>query len=125
MTLALDPDDPRSPALQIAEALRRGIRDGVYAPGERLPSVAELKTRFGVATGTVQSALRTLREEGLITSWQGRGSYVRTVESPPATAADISTLVKTVEQLVDRVRGLTERIEDLEALSRSQGQDVE
>nr|WP_260611525.1 GntR family transcriptional regulator [Streptomyces sp. WAC04770] len=46
-------------------------------PGERLPAARELQRRFGIASSTVQNALRVLKEEGLIYSVQGRGVFVR------------------------------------------------
>jgi DNA-binding transcriptional regulator YhcF (GntR family) len=47
------------------------------AVGERLPSLAELVTRYDVARMTIQQALRVLREENLIVSRQGSGVFVR------------------------------------------------
>ncbi|WP_316741020.1 GntR family transcriptional regulator [Streptomyces sp. MK7] len=63
--------------MQAADVLRAAIRDGELRPGERLPSARELQRRFGIASSTVQNALRLLKEEGLIYSVLGRGSYVR------------------------------------------------
>src|SRR5690349_2494332 len=70
-------DDRRAPYLQVADALRASIHDGAYAPGDRLPAVAELAERYGVAKMTVQRAVAELRKEGLVISWQGRGTFVR------------------------------------------------
>lgn len=75
MTLPLD-EDPRPPYLQAAEALRNAILSGELSPGERLPSANELRDRFGVSSSTVQNALRVLKQEGLVYSQLGRGSYV-------------------------------------------------
>ncbi|KQX50842.1 hypothetical protein ASE09_12480 [Streptomyces sp. Root66D1] len=80
MTLPLD-QDPRPPYVQAADVLRAAIRDGELRPGERLPSARELQRRFGIASSTVQNALRLLKEEGLIYSVLGRGSYVRAQDS--------------------------------------------
>ena len=43
--------------------------------GAMLPSVRTLMQTYGVSDGTVKRALRELRDEGLITTYQGRGSY--------------------------------------------------
>src|SRR6266566_5748773 len=75
--MSLDPDDPRPPYIQIANALRAAILTRTFAPGEQLPSGSELAKRYGVARMTVQQALRLLREEGLIVSRQGSGVFVR------------------------------------------------
>ncbi|WP_438292707.1 GntR family transcriptional regulator [Streptomyces sp. HUAS TT7] len=76
MTLPLE-DDPRPPYVQAADVLRRAIQQGELSAGEKLPSARELQRRFGIASSTVQNALRLLKDEGLIYSVLGRGSYVR------------------------------------------------
>jgi DNA-binding transcriptional regulator YhcF (GntR family) len=75
--MSLDPDDPRPPFQQVANALRAAILTKKFAPGERLPSGTELAKRYGVARMTVQSALGLLRDDGLIVSRQGSGVFVR------------------------------------------------
>jgi DNA-binding transcriptional regulator YhcF (GntR family) len=75
--MTLDPDDPRPPYIQIANALRAAILTKQLAPGEQLPSGNELAKRYSVARMTVQQALRVLRDEGLIVTRQGSGVFVR------------------------------------------------
>ncbi|MFE7752633.1 GntR family transcriptional regulator [Streptomyces sp. NPDC057428] len=85
-------EDPRPPYVQAADVLRVAIHDGELRPGERLPAARELQRRFGIASSTVQNALRLLKEEGLIYSVLGRGSYVRaqdaSAEGEAEAAAD-------------------------------------
>jgi DNA-binding transcriptional regulator YhcF (GntR family) len=73
----LDPDDPRPPAQQIANALRAAILTGKLPPGEKLPSQNELAARYNVARETVKRALATLHAENLTVSRQGSGVYVK------------------------------------------------
>ncbi|WP_219417712.1 GntR family transcriptional regulator [Pseudonocardia nigra] len=73
----LDPDDPRPPFQQVANALRAAIRTRRFEPGEQLPSLNELSKAYGVSLMTVQKALGLLRDEGLVISRQGKGSFVR------------------------------------------------
>ncbi len=73
----LDPNDPRPPYQQVANALRASILTRTLKPGEKLPSGAELGQRYGVARMTVQQAIRILRDEGLVVSRQGSGVFVR------------------------------------------------
>ena len=75
--MSLDPDDPRPPYVQVANALRAAILTKKFTAGDKLPSRAELATTYGVAPMTVQNALRELRDEGLIVSRQGSGVFVR------------------------------------------------
>ncbi|MFJ4697951.1 GntR family transcriptional regulator [Streptomyces sp. NPDC088768] len=91
MTLPLD-EDSRPPYLQAAGALRDAILTGEFTSGERLPSANALGERFGVSSSTVQNALRVLKQEGLVYSQLGRGSFVSSTASgsdaPGAPAAD-------------------------------------
>jgi GntR family transcriptional regulator len=63
--------------LRIADRLRRDIADGLWAPGERLPSANELAEQFKSTRATVASAVEVLRREGLLFTQQGRGAFVR------------------------------------------------
>lgn len=70
---------PRTPIWkEIAKALRNGIAEGVYAPGDKLPTEAALAQRFGVNRHTVRHALAALAEENLLHSRRGSGVFVTT-----------------------------------------------
>jgi DNA-binding transcriptional regulator YhcF (GntR family) len=73
----LDPDDPRPPFQQVVAVLRASILTRKLDPGEQLPSFGELAKHFGVAPMTVQKAIGILRDEGLVITRQGKGSFVR------------------------------------------------
>jgi DNA-binding transcriptional regulator YhcF (GntR family) len=75
--MTLDPDDPRPPFQQVANALRAAILTKKFNPGDQLPSGNDLARTYGVSRATVQDALRVLRGEGLIVSRQGSGVFVR------------------------------------------------
>ncbi|UFQ16872.1 MULTISPECIES: GntR family transcriptional regulator [Streptomyces] len=62
---------------KIADDLREQIRAGRYAPGDRLPSEADLIKSSGRSGPTVQQALRVLQAEGLIEKRHGVGTFVR------------------------------------------------
>lgn len=69
---------PVPPYRQIAAQLRRRIEAGEFSPDvDPLPSRNEIKQETGVAETTVDRALEVLREEGLIYTVPGRGSFVR------------------------------------------------
>jgi GntR family transcriptional regulator len=65
------------PWRQLAAILRRGIADGTYAPGSRLPSIVTLAQTYELAPVTVRKALSSLRDEGLVTTESGWGTHVR------------------------------------------------
>ncbi|MCR8725646.1 FadR/GntR family transcriptional regulator [Frigidibacter sp. ROC022] len=61
----------------VFERLMRAIKSGAYGAEERLPTEHDLATEFQVSRPVVREALRRLREQGLIYSRQGAGSFVR------------------------------------------------
>jgi len=75
--------DKRPPNAQIAASIRAAILSGELEPGAQLPAGHELATLFGVSRMTVQTAVRTLREEGFVRSRAGSGVYVRDQASLP------------------------------------------
>lgn len=97
----IDPQDPRSAATQIADALRTAIAAGLYGPGDLLPSQPALASWYGVARDTVKSALRTLTTEGLIYGRRGSGTFVRAGAGDLARAAprDTAALAAELAQL--------------------------
>lgn len=80
---------------QIAANIRRAIADGEVLTGERLPPAAELAEALQVNRNTVLSALRQLRDEGLLEFRRGRG--VRVAAQP----ASRSLLVQAARQLLE------------------------
>lgn len=61
---------------QLTAHLAECIVSGVYAPGERLPSVRDLAMEAGVNPNTVQRALADLEREGLVFSQRTNGRFV-------------------------------------------------
>lgn len=61
---------------QVAAELRRRILQGVYGPGSRIPSEADLIREFRVSAITVRRTIRDLQFEGLLAGRQGRGVFV-------------------------------------------------
>lgn len=76
MTTTTDDDrDPRY--VQIADDIRLQIESGGLRAGDQIPSLASLARTYGVSEGSVRAAVRHLREQGLISTTQGRQPVVR------------------------------------------------
>ncbi len=68
--------------------------------GARLPAEIELASQFGVSRPTVRETLARLRDEGLIASRRGSGSYVQRRPTPVAAPAGPSyRAIDSVEQI--------------------------
>ncbi len=117
--MGLKPNDSRNAYVQIADDLRRQILAGDLAPGDRLPSTSDLVTKYEVANMTIQGAFRLLREENLIYSVQGRGTFVRSDFDPSDAAPDQPSdeylaLGAQIEGLGEAVALLADRLDKVE-----------
>ncbi len=63
-------------SLTVSERLREDIAQGVWLPGERIPSARELAKSCGVSLSPVLRALQTLEREGLIERVPRVGTFV-------------------------------------------------
>ena len=99
--------DSRVPRyLQLASVLRRRIRDGHWAVGDKIATLEELEREFNVARVTVRQAIDLLQSEGLVKSFQGRGTFVtKAVENDRwmQLATDWESLIAPIRDHVPHV----------------------
>lgn len=72
--MGVDPTMPKWPKQQIADLLRSRIEAGEYGP--KLPSIVTLSHDLGVSQMTVFRAIAILKDEGLLHSVPGLGTFV-------------------------------------------------
>jgi DNA-binding GntR family transcriptional regulator len=77
MGVMIDPRLDRALYRQLADLLRADIRGGVYGPGAVIPSEIKLIERYCVSRNTVRLAMEVLRDEGLVVTLHGCGTFVR------------------------------------------------
>ncbi len=61
---------------QIMDQVRRAVLAGEYRPGDRIPAVRELALAASVNPNTMQRALMTLEQEGLLVTCGTAGRFV-------------------------------------------------
>lgn len=84
-----------------ANELARQIQDGQLKPGDRLPSVRELKRQRGVSASTVFAAYYLLESQGYVEARNRSGYYVRH-KSPAVAETELSPSVpQTYSMQVD------------------------
>ncbi|MFN2136057.1 MAG: GntR family transcriptional regulator [Candidatus Promineifilaceae bacterium] len=78
---------------QLANILRRQIAEGAFRPGDQLPSEAELCRAYGISPMTVRRSINLLSDQGVVSTAQGRGTFVKPLE--------LSTAVFDLQELQD------------------------
>jgi GntR family transcriptional regulator len=85
--------------LQVVDRIKEMIADGRLRPGDQLPTVRALALEMRVNFNTVARAYRILDEAGIISTQQGRGTYILDVPPPEVSEA---MRRNTFETLTDR-----------------------
>ncbi|WP_068825197.1 aminotransferase-like domain-containing protein [Pseudomonas sp. BMS12] len=81
----------------LADILGDRIEQGLYRPGDRLPSVRALSQEHGVSLSTVQQAYRQLEDLGLATPRPKSGYFVPASRHAPALPEVNRTVQRPVE----------------------------
>jgi GntR family transcriptional regulator len=67
---------------QIVNQVQTQIASGILKPGDQLPTVRALAEELRVNFNTVARAYRILDEERIISTQQGRGTYITEIPPP-------------------------------------------
>lgn len=76
MDLQLDPRRRTPIYLQIVQQVKHLVAAGRLHPGDQLPTVRALAVQLHVHTNTVARAYAVLDQDGVISTQQGRGTYI-------------------------------------------------
>lgn len=85
MNLSLDFQGKAPIYTQIVEHIKGLLAAGVLVPGDQLPTVREVAAELRINFNTVARAYRILHDEGVISTQQGRGTFVL-AQAPPDEA---------------------------------------
>ena len=120
-------DRPRRLPDEVAVSIMGAIEGGQLAPGDRLPTEAELAKRFGVARTVVREAISLLRYDGIVDSRRGVGAFV--TETSQRSAFRISPACfekrKQIVQLLQLRTGVQAGASALAATARTPEQMAE
>ena len=97
----------------ITETIREWVLSGKYAPGEKLPTDAELAAQFLVNRCTVAAGLNRLAEENLLDRAPRRGTTVKKPESQTAATNAVALIsIRNGElygEMVRKINGLLQK----------------
>jgi GntR family transcriptional regulator len=106
MNLALDFRSGLPIYLQVVERIKERIAGGQLKPGDQLPTVRSLALELRVNFNTIARSYRILDEMGIISTQQGRGTYIMNIP-PVEVSAELrqnALLALTRRYLVDADR---------------------
>jgi GntR family transcriptional regulator len=85
--------------LQVVDRIKQMTAGGRLKPGDQLPTVRALALELRVNFNTIARAYRLLDESGIISTQQGRGTYILEVPPPEVTE---SIRQKSMQTLTSR-----------------------
>ncbi len=121
MNIQIDPDDKNPIYLQIVHHVKHQVATGRLQPGQRLPTQRELATALHVDPNTVARAYDQLDLEQVITTQQGRGTYVRQQPDPMRLSHTRKTQLQTlVDAMMRKAFGLGYTEQEVRAAVRAE-----
>jgi len=76
MDLAIDPESGVPIYMQIVDRIKQMVVSGQLRPGQQLSTIRQLATDLRINYNTVGRAYAILDQEGVISTQQGRGTYI-------------------------------------------------
>jgi GntR family transcriptional regulator len=107
--------------LQVVERIKERLAAGQLRPGDQLPTVRSLAMELRVNFNTIARAYRIMDDSGIISTQQGRGTFILELPSPEVSE---SIRQKALEELTRRYLADAERLgvspEELEGVLNKQ-----
>lgn len=92
-TTALPRKRSRSLVLEVMNDMTSKIHDGLYRPGDKLPTEPDLMAEQGVSRTVVREAMSRLQAAGFVETRHGVGTFVLPPSIQNAPAVDLMTVV--------------------------------
>ena len=107
--------------LQVVERIKERLAAGQLRPGDQLPTVRSLAMELRVNFNTIARAYRIMDDSGIISTQQGRGTFILELPSPEVSE---SIRQKALQELTRRYLADAERLgvspEELEEVLNKQ-----
>lgn len=91
--------DRKALPTRLADDLRDRLAKHEWRQGDQLPTEAELVGAYGVSRATVRQALKTMENQGLITTRAGRGSFVASDSMIRAGMQELTSITSTIAEM--------------------------
>ncbi|MBL8051405.1 MAG: GntR family transcriptional regulator [Anaerolineales bacterium] len=104
---------------QIVEQVQSQLANGILKPGDQLPTVRALAEELRVNFNTVARAYRMLDEARIISTQQGRGTYITEIPSPKVTEKlRRESLIALTERFINEAERLGFSAQDISQMVR-------
>ena len=98
--------EPGTPLyVAVKNRLTRAIHEGVFKPGERLPSTQEISRLLHVSLVTTHRALQELESQGAVDRLQGRGTFVADADAQRTEHLRLRLMLQPEASLADYYHG--------------------
>jgi GntR family transcriptional regulator len=121
LTLHLDFRSGLPIYIQIMNQIEQQVSGGMLKPGAQLPTVRALASELRINFNTVARAYRLLDDAGVISTQQGRGTYIL-VKPPPEVAKKLreETLQALARQYIGEAKRLNFSVVEINQMVRDQ-----
>lgn len=86
--------------IQLKEGLKLLILKGIYEQGAKLPTVRQMAVELRINSNTVARSYSELEREGIISTQQGRGTFVCTIPTGMENNEKEKELDKLLEKFI-------------------------
>ena len=119
LTLQLDFHSGLPIYTQIVEQVQSQLANEILKPGDQLPTVRALAEELRVNFNTVARAYRILDEARIISTQQGRGTYITEIPSPKVTEKlRRESLIALTERFISEAERLGFSAQDISQMVR-------
>lgn len=98
--------------IQLKEQIRRRIAQGVWTAGTKLPTERELSAQLNVSRNTVSQAYKELESEGVLSSAQGKGTFVADTSVVLQQEGRKEKVLRIIDMAMEEAVGLGFSIDD-------------
>lgn len=107
--------------VQLVDRIKQVVVTGQLQPGQQLPTIRQLAADLRINYNTVGRAYSILDEEGIISTQQGRGTYItRRMDEGQLRKLRLDKLRGIIGQAVEEARVLGYEPHEIEAIFQEQ-----
>lgn len=109
--------------IQLKEQIKERIRQGVWPAGTKLPTERDLAVQLGVSRNTVSQAYKDLEGEGILSSAQGKGTFVGDTSVVMQQESRKEKVLRIIDVAMEEAVGLGFSIDDFVSLVHLRGME--